>query len=191
MNVVMRAVLIMSVLACGASTAVADTRATWDALRGDGHVALIRHAAAPGVGDPPGYRLDDCKTQRNLSDAGRAAARALGDRFRAERVKVGKVIASQWCRSRQTAELMDLGPVEDAPAFNNVFVLRDQRDRITAQGRAVIAAWRGPGTLVVATHGDNIRALMGSNPREGEVVVVKPDPSATSKFRLIGRLPPP
>jgi phosphohistidine phosphatase SixA len=191
MNVVMRAVLIMSVLACGASTAVADTRATWDALRGDGHVALIRHAAAPGVGDPPGYRLDDCKTQRNLSDAGRAAARALGDRFRAERVKVGKVIASQWCRSRQTAELMDLGPVEDAPAFNNVFVLRDQRDRITAQGQAVIAAWRGPGTLVVATHGDNIRALMGSNPREGEVVVVKPDPSATSKFRLIGRIPPP
>jgi phosphohistidine phosphatase SixA len=191
MNVVMRTGLIMSVLACGASTAVADTRAAWDALRGDGHVALIRHAAAPGVGDPPGYRLDDCKTQRNLSDAGRAAARALGDRFRAERVKVGKVIASQWCRSRQTAELMDLGPVEDAPAFNNVFVLRDQRDRITAQGQAVIAAWRGPGTLVVATHGDNIRALMGSNPREGEVVVVKPDPSATSKFRLIGRIPPP
>ncbi len=187
---IMRMFLLMCVPASGASAAAADTRAAWDALRGDGHVALIRHAAAPGVGDPPGYRLDDCRTQRNLSDGGRAAARALGDRFRAERVKVGKVIASQWCRSRQTAELMDLGPVEDAPGFNNVFVLRDQRERITAQGRAVIAAWRGPGTLVVATHGDNIYELLGSNPREGEVVVVKPDPAAARKLRVIGRIPP-
>lgn len=187
---VMRMFLYIFVLAFGASAAIADTRAAWDALRGDGHVALIRHAAAPGVGDPPGYRLDDCRTQRNLSDGGRAAARALGDRFRAERVKVGKVIASQWCRSRQTAELMELGPVEDAPGFNNVFVLRDQREAITAQGRAVIAAWRGPGTLVVATHGDNIHELLGSNPREGEVVVVKPEPSAARKLRVIGRIPP-
>ena len=187
---IMRMFLLMCVLTSGASAAAADTRAAWDALRGDGHVALIRHAAAPGVGDPAGYRLDDCKTQRNLSDGGRAAARALGDRFRAERVKVGKVIASQWCRSRQTAELMELGPVEDAPGFNNVFVLRDQREAITAQGRAVIAAWRGPGTLVVATHGDNIHELLGSNPREGEVVVVKPDPAAARKMRVIGRIPP-
>lgn len=170
--------------------AAADPRA-WEALRGDGYVALIRHASAPGVGDPAGYRLDDCTTQRNLSDAGRATARALGDRFRAERVKVGKVVASQWCRSRQTAELMNLGPVEEVPGFNNVFVLRDQRDRITAEGRAVIAAWRGPGTLVVGTHGDNIYELLGFNPREAEVVVVKPDVSEARKMRLIGRIPPP
>ncbi|MDP2411003.1 MAG: histidine phosphatase family protein [Pseudolabrys sp.] len=177
-------------LTSGASIAAADPRA-WEALRGDGHVALIRHASAPGVGDPAGYRLDDCMTQRNLNDAGRGAARALGDRFRAERVRVGKVVASQWCRSRQTAELMNIGPVEDAPAFNNVFVLRDQRDRITAEGRAAIAAWGGPGTLVVGTHGDNIYELLGFNPREAEVVVVKPDAADPRKMRLIGRIPPP
>ncbi len=185
-----RILLVVVTFTCGISLAAADPR-VWEALRGDGHVALIRHASAPGVGDPAGYRLDDCSTQRNLSDAGRATALALGERFRAERVKVGKVVASQWCRSRQTVELMNLGAVDDAPAFNNVFVLRDQRDRITAEGRAAIAAWRGPETLVVGTHGDNIYELLGFNPREAEVVVVKPDAADPRRMRLIGRIPPP
>ena len=169
--------------------AAADEAKVWAALRGDGHVALIRHAAAPGpAGDPVGYRLDDCKTQRNLSEQGRTEARALGERFRAERVKVGKVITSQWCRSRQTAELMNIGAVTDAPEFDNAFVLSPQRGALAEGGRATIAAWRGPGTLVVATHGDNIYGLLGFNPAEGEVVVVAPDPAAARKMRLIGRI---
>ena len=67
------------------------------------------------AGDPADYKLDDCATQRNLSEQGRAEARALGERFRSQQVKIGKIISSQWCRCRQTAELMNIGPVEDAP----------------------------------------------------------------------------
>lgn len=177
-----------------AGSAQADNEATraWDALRGDGAIALIRHAAAPGApGDPAGINLDDCKTQRNLSAKGRAQAVALGDVFRAQRVKVGKVASSLWCRCRQTAELMNIGPVEAAPAFNNAFVLRDDRDELTAGARATIAAWRGPGTLVVATHGQNILNLLGFHPGEGEVVVVAPDPAEAKPVRLIGRIAPP
>src|SRR5262245_21208984 len=100
------ALFVALVLAASAADAADDTTA-WAALRGDGHVALIRHASAPGpAGDPADYNLDDCKTQRNLSEQGRAEARALGERFRTERVKVGKVVSSQWCRCKETAQLM-------------------------------------------------------------------------------------
>jgi hypothetical protein len=176
-------------LAAGTAGAADETARAWDALRGEGHVALIRHASAPGpAGDPAAFMLDDCKSQRNLSEEGRAQARALGDLFRAQKVKVGKVISSQWCRCRQTAELMNIGPVEEAPTFNNAFVLRDERDALTAGARATIANWRGPGTLVIATHGQNILALLGFRPSEGEVIVVAPDPASEKKFRLIGRI---
>ncbi len=175
-----------------AATARADDAArAWAALRGDGHVALIRHAAAPGpAGDPADYKLDDCATQRNLSDQGRSDARALGERFRAQGVKVGKVISSQWCRCRQTAELMRIGAVDDAPTFNNAFVLNSARDALTAGARATIGAWRGPGTLVVVTHGQNIALMLGVHPREGEVIVVAPDPAGEKKMRLVGRIGP-
>src|SRR5262249_3541573 len=110
------ALLIACMLVSGAADAADDTAPAWAALGGDGHVALIRHASAPGaVGDPVDYKLDDCATQRNLSEQGRAEARELGARFRMQKVKVGRVVSSQWCRCRQTAELMNIGPVEDAP----------------------------------------------------------------------------
>jgi hypothetical protein len=178
-------------LAAGTVAAASDAERAWEALRGDGHVALIRHASAPGApGDPAGFRLDDCNTQRNLSEQGRSEARALGDQFRLHKVRVGRVVSSQWCRCRETAELMNIGHVEDAPTFNNAYRGGGPRDKLTAGAHAVIAGWRGPGTLVVATHGQNILGLLGFHPAEGEVVVVAPDPASENKMRLIGRIAP-
>jgi phosphohistidine phosphatase SixA len=183
------ALFIAFMLAGGAANAADDSASAWTALRADGYVALIRHASAPGpAGDPADYKLDDCTTQRNLSEQGREQARSLGERFRSQRAKVGKIVSSQWCRCRQTAELMNMGPVEVAPTFNNAFVLNAMRDELTAGARATIAAWRGPGTLVVVTHGQNIMAMLGVHPREGEVIVVVPDPASENKMRLIGRI---
>jgi len=185
------ALLIAFMLVGGTADAAEDTALAWAALRSDGHVALIRHAPAPGaVGDPSDYKLDDCTTQRNLSEQGRAEAAALGARFRMQQVKVGKIVSSQWCRCKQTAELMNIGPVEDAPTFNNAFVLNAAPDALTAGARETIGAWRGPGTLVVVTHGENIMAMLGVRPREGEVIVVAPDPASENKMRLIGRIGP-
>ena len=182
------ALFITFMLVGGAANAADDNASAWTALRADGHVALIRHASAPGqAGDPADYKLDDCATQRNLSEQGREEARALGERFRSQRVKVGKIVSSQWCRCRQTAEMMNIGPVEVAPTFNNAFVLNAMRDELTAGARATIGAWRGPGTLVVVTHGENIMAMLGVRPREGEVIVVAPNPASESKMRLVGR----
>jgi hypothetical protein len=142
--------LFIAFMPSGAGNAADDSASAWNALRADGYVALIRHASAPGqAGDPADYKLDDCATQRNLSEQGREEARALGERFRSQRVKVGKIVSSQWCRCRQTAEMMNMGPVEVAPTFNNAFVLNAMRDELTVGARATIGAWRGPGTLVV------------------------------------------
>ena len=161
----------------------------WTALRAGGHVALLRHAATVGgAGDPPGFRLDDCATQRNLTDKGRAEARRLGERFRAEAVPVGKVLSSQWCRCRETVALMGLGTPEIAPTFNNAFTFRDRVDQLTAGAREIVAAWNGPGTLVVVTHGANILPLTGVMPEEGAVVVVKADPASAAKLRVLGRI---
>jgi phosphohistidine phosphatase SixA len=157
-----------------ADLARAGEAEAWSAMRAGGHVALMRHADAPGgVGDPPGFRLDDCATQRNLSAKGRADAAKIGARLRSEGIVAEKILASPWCRCIDTATLLQLGPVEAEPTFGNVVVLRDQRDFLTAGGRAVIDKWIGNGLLVVVTHGANIQALTGISPASGEIVVVR------------------
>ncbi|MDH5537108.1 MAG: histidine phosphatase family protein, partial [Betaproteobacteria bacterium] len=95
-----RLTLAAALLLLGAAshaTAAPDT--VWEKLRAGGYTVLIRHATTvPGLGDPPDFRLGDCATQRNLSDAGREESRRIGDRFRAENVPVAEVLSSRWCR---------------------------------------------------------------------------------------------
>jgi len=151
----------------------ADEAAAWAALRAGRHVALMRHADAPGgTGDPAGFRLDDCATQRNLSDKGRADAAKIGARLKSERIAIEKILASPWCRCMETATLMQLGAVEAAPTFSNVVVLRAQSDQLAAGAGAVIDGWDGRGILLVVTHGANIYDLTGVSPASGEIVVV-------------------
>jgi phosphohistidine phosphatase SixA len=187
----MRVLIVLAILCAAPAAAADDPAALWALLREGGRVALVRHAATSGgVGDPPGFRLGDCATQRNLTDKGRSEARRLGERFRAEGVAVGKVMSSQWCRCRETAALMELGPIEPAATLNNAFALRDRVDELTAGARAVVAAWSGPGTLVMVTHGANILPLTGVRPDEGGVVVVKPEPRDPGRLRLLGHIRP-
>ena len=162
-------------LCTAADIASADEAETaWTALRAGRHVALMRHTDAPGgVGDPPGFRLDDCATQRNLSAKGRADAARIGARLRSERIAVERIVSSPWCRCMDTATLLELGPVEAEPTFGNVVVLREQATSLIAGARAVIDKWAESGILLVVTHGANIRALTGIAPASGEIVVVR------------------
>lgn len=179
------------VLASTAGTpgAQANEEAAWSALRAGGHVALMRHTDAPGgTGDPPGFKLGDCSTQRNLSAEGRTEASRIGARLKAEGVAFDRILSSPWCRCVDTANLMELGPVRTEPTFGNVVVLTEQRDALTQGGQAVIAAWKGPGTLLIVTHGANIRALTGISPATGEIVVVRN--GADGSIEPVGRIPP-
>ena len=156
------------------SAAADDAADAWRALRAGGHVALMRHADAPGgAGDPPGFRVEDCATQRNLSETGRADAAKIGARLKREGIAFDRILSSPWCRCKDTATLLDLGPVETEATFGNVVVLRDQRNALTAGARALIAGWNGPTNLLVVTHGANIAALTTLWPASGEIVVVR------------------
>ena len=151
-----------------------DAADAWKALRAGGHVALMRHADAPGgVGDPPGFSVDDCATQRNLSEKGRVDAEKIGSRLKGEGIAFEKILSSPWCRCIDTAKLMNLGTVETEATFGNVVVLKDQRQTLTTGARARIARWTAGGNLLVVTHGANIQALTGVWLASGEIVVVK------------------
>src|ERR1041384_4959641 len=111
----MRHALVLSLALLLAAVAAADDVANaWTALAGGGHVALIRHGnAPPGYGgDPPGFQISDCSTQRNLDELGREQGRALGAAFRGKGVRVDRIVASPWCRTIETAELMGVGDVD-------------------------------------------------------------------------------
>ena len=161
-------------------------RDAWSSVS-PGRAVLLRHATAPGIGDPKGFRLGACATQRNLDATGRAEAKRIGEAFRAHGIRVETVLSSQWCRTHETAELAFPGLVKDEPAFNSFFDDVSNDPAQTAAARALLAAWKGPGLLVVVTHQVNITALTGIFPNSGEGVVVAPDGDA---LKVVGRISP-
>ncbi|WEZ83964.1 histidine phosphatase family protein [Rhizobium sp. 32-5/1] len=155
-----------------AGPTVAHAADGWLALRAPGTHALMRHAQAPGTGDPDDFRLGDCTTQRNLDEIGRTQARAAGATIRANNVHLTLVLASQWCRAMETARLLGFGPVEEAPQLNSFFADRSTR---ASQTEAIVARLQSaPPTekLMLVTHQVNITALTGIVPRSGEITVI-------------------
>ena len=167
-----------------------DEQAAWAALAGGGHIALIRHGnAPPGYGgDPPGFRIDDCKTQRNLDDKGRAQGKALGDAFRSHGVTVDRILSSLVCRCMDTASLMAVGNVESSWAL---VPDRDPNRPRLRELKEIVSSWRGPGTLVLVSHGFTIEPLTGIMPDQAEVVVLRPTPGIGNGASIVGRIPAP
>jgi phosphohistidine phosphatase SixA len=173
------------------ASAADDSTEAWAALAGGGHIALIRHGnAPPGYGgDPPGFRFDDCKTQRNLDDKGRAQGKALGEAFRSHGVRVDRVLSSPVCRCMDTASLMAVGTVESSWAL---VPDRDPTNRARLRElKEIVSTWRGPGTLVLVSHGFTIEPLIGIVPDQAEVVVLRPTPGSGNGASIVGRIPAP
>jgi broad specificity phosphatase PhoE len=156
----------------------ADDEINWARLRRGGLVLLMRHGATgPGLGDPEGYRLDDCATQRNLSDEGRAQARRTGALFAREKVPIARVYTSPWCRCRETATLA-FGRAEDWEPLSSVFDFPQRESEFTERVRKRIASYgtRNPGgNVVMVTHNVNIAALTHLSLAPAEIVVLRPD----------------
>lgn len=156
------ALLAMPGLAVEAARANGEADA-WAALSSNrGAIAVMRHALAPGTGDPAGFRLGDCTTQRNLDERGRAQARAIGAAFRARGIAVDRVLTSQWCRARESAALLGLGEVQELPDLNSFFA-----DRREAESQV------------------NITALTGVYPSSGEIIVGRREGEV---FTVTGRI---
>ncbi len=161
----------------------------WSQLRqGKGYVVIMRHALAPGIGDPPDFRLNDCSTQRNLSDEGRKQAIKTGKAFRDRKIQVSRVLSSQWCRCLETAKLLNLVKVESFPTINSFFSNYKTQSQQTAQLRQFILNNRNnPGVVVMITHEVNITAIANDiYPKSGESVVLRANNQ--NKIEVVGQI---
>ncbi len=161
---------------------------TWQALQKGDAVALVRHANAPGTGDPPGFTLQDCSTQRNLSEKGRIQSRRIGDFFRARGIREALVYSSQWCRCLETARLLGLGPVEELPALNSFFHEPAREPEQTGKMRAFLSTFHRQEAVIFVTHQVNITALTGVFPSSGEIIIFRMEKSGQGK--VLGRFTP-
>lgn len=159
----------------------------WADLRTPDHFALVRHALAPGTFDPPGFRLDDCATQRNLSAEGRAQAVRIGELFRANGMGAARLYSSQWCRCLETATLMKLSDVSPQPLLSSFAQDRDRAVQQAAALRPWIAQLELAGPTVMVTHQVVITALSEVFPGSGEIVVMRRQPDG--RLAVTGRLP--
>jgi broad specificity phosphatase PhoE len=159
----------------------------WRRLKAGGHVVLIRHAATvPGIGDPPGFRLDSCSTQRNLSGIGRDSARRIGAAFRGQAVPIAEVLSSRWCRCIDTAQLA-FGRASPAPMIDSMFNDDDAtRERKLREVRSFMKGYRARGNLILVTHDVNIRALVGESVAQGEMVLATIGPDGS--LPMVGML---
>ena len=166
--------------------AAGDESRIFAQLRQGGVAVLLRHAqTVPGIGDPPGFKLGACETQRNLSADGRVAAQMFGERLKQAMVTFTGVYTSQWCRCRDTATLI-AGQAEDWPALNSFFDDRGTEARQSAEVRRRIAGIKRGETLLLVTHQVNITAITGIVPAMGEAVVVRAGKGGT--VEVVGRL---
>ncbi len=149
------------------------TAQDFSALKEPGVVALMRHALAPGTGDPANFDVKDCSTQRNLDDRGRAQARRIGDMMRAAGVEFDTIWSSQWCRSKDTAVLLEMGEVVEFPPINSHFAGRGDRAAQRKVTLEAIAEQPEGARLLLVTHFVNINALTGQGASSGEIVVTR------------------
>lgn len=159
----------------------------WKQLQAGGNILLMRHAQTePGVGDPPGFTLGDCRTQRNLSPEGMAQARRTGEAFRSHGIVLSEVRTSAWCRCVDTATLaFDNATVW--PALNSFFGAPNRGDPQTEQVKEVARTVKPPSNLMLVTHQVNITALTGESVASGEIFLVRPD-GKDGHMRIVGRL---
>jgi len=158
----------------------------WAALKTSNSLVLLRHATAPGMGDPEYFDAEDCSTQRNLSDAGRKQATAIGELFRVHGIENARVLSSQWCRCLETATLLNLGSVEVLPHLNSFFQQFERRESQTENLRQWIDKQSLRQTVVLVTHQVNITSLTGVYPSSGELVIV--NRSKSGKLSVMGSI---
>jgi phosphohistidine phosphatase SixA len=178
--------LVAALLLVLSATAAGATEAGWALLREGGQVVLLRHANAPGTGDPANFDLAQCNTQRNLSDRGRQQARRIGALFAARAAPVEVAMTSSYCRCRDTARL----------AFGESIATIDERldfmpgDATGNEEKALalielVKAYSDAANLVMVINEDVAERLVGVTPREGEALIVS---RGGDELRVAGRI---
>jgi len=156
-------------------------------LKAGGHILMIRHALAPGNGDPKNFKIGDCSTQRNLNETGRAQARSIGNWLRSKGVMSARVYASQWCRCLETATLMNLGSVQEFPALNSFYErMQDREPNIDALKDFISQQPMDGELIVLVTHFVTIGAIAGESVSSGTGVLL--ELKKDTSYEVVGRL---
>ena len=166
------------------SSQINATEQAWDFTREGNKIILIRHSLAPGGGDPAEFKIDDCKTQRNLNRIGINQSKKIGKLFKKNNVPIDQVLSSQWCRCKDTAKYA-FGNYKEFTALNSTF----QSPYNKNEGKQLkelynfVKKWNGKGkNLVLITHYSIITAVTNAVPSSGEIVI------ADKNFKVLGTI---
>jgi len=145
----------------------------WNLAQEGDKIILIRHSLAPGGGDPPGFKIDDCKTQRNLNRKGINQSKKIGKLFKKNKISVDQVLSSQWCRCKDTAKYA-FGNFKELTALNSTFQspYNKNEPKQLKELYNFVKKWEGNGkNLVLVTHYSIITAVTNAVPSSGEIVI--------------------
>jgi len=168
-RIVFASLVLLSSLHVSASDNNAEA---WQALQEGRAVLILRHALAPGTGDPGNFDLNDCSTQRNLNEEGREQARSWKPFLAKHGIEEARVFTSQWCRCRDTATEMDVGEVTEWPSLNSFFQGRGDGPTQTRQTIALVNELEPGLPVVMVSHQVNITRLAGIYPSSNEGVIL-------------------
>ena len=154
-----------------------------NSLKDGKKIIFIRHAIAPGSGDPENFNIKECSTQRNLNDKGKNQSKRIGNFFKTNKIKIGKILSSEWCRCKETAKIA-FGKFETFNALNSFYEARFQKNRSNQirDLRNYISSWESDSNLILVTHYVVIYDLLNSAVSSGEMIITD------KKLNVIGNL---
>ena len=150
-------------------------------LEDGGKLIFIRHAYAPGNGDPNNFNLDDCSTQRNLNSIGRKQAKDIGEFFRENKIKIYKVLTSEWCRCKETADVAfnNYSTNSFLNSFYSPKYIKNKEKQVEALNNYV-KKFKSDKNLIFVTHYVLISEVLNYGPSSGEIVV------SDKNFNIVG-----
>ncbi len=152
-------------------------------MQAGGHILMIRHANAPGYGDPDNIKIGDCSTQRNLDERGRKQSAKIGKWLESNNIEPSAIYSSQWCRCLDTAQLLGLGAVKELSSLNSFFQMSQNRESSLRNLRQFISKQTTDNRLIImVTHNITISAISGQNVAPGDGVLLKLNKSSPYEF---------
>ena len=152
-------------------------------LKEGGKIIFIRHAYAPGVGDPENFNINDCSTQRNLNDEGITQSKLIGEFFKTKKIKIDKVLSSEWCRCKDTAKFA-FNDFETFDALNSFYSTKFAKNekRQIKDLKKYIKNWKSNKNLILVTHYVVISSMLNIAVSSGEIVV------SDKNYKIIGSI---
>ena len=176
-------IIILLLISFNTSFKVISANYLQDIFKENGKLIFIRHALAPGSGDPKGFELSNCASQRNLSIEGIGQSKRIGQFFIKNNIIIGKVLSSEWCRCKQTAELAFNN--YETKSFLNSFFSQDfshNKDGQIKEFKKYIKKWNGKNNLIFVTHYVVILEILNLPVSSGEIIITD------KNLNILGRI---